>query len=78
VLRSEFGSRVALGAGETWPGPAVDRSKRAFGTLDPFNQMLAVNETVAHLGGLVARLELGVSTAGPVISYCSLVGASAA
>ena len=56
----------------------MDRSKRAFDTLDPFNQMLAVNETVAHLGGLVARLELGVSTAGPVISYCSLVGASAA
>jgi glyoxylase-like metal-dependent hydrolase (beta-lactamase superfamily II) len=56
------------------PGPALGiatvlrwtRHERSFDELDPFNQMLAVNETLAHLvvlhaqGRLVARDENGV------------------
>jgi glyoxylase-like metal-dependent hydrolase (beta-lactamase superfamily II) len=36
------------------------RRDRAFDDLDPFNQMLAVNETLAHLDVLVRRDDLGV------------------
>ena len=36
------------------------RHARVFDELDPFNRMLAVNETAAHLDVLVRRAELGV------------------
>lgn len=40
------------------------RRERAFDDLDPFNQMLAVNETAAHLDVLVEREDLGVAVDG--------------
>lgn len=47
------------------------RRERAFDDLDAFNQMLAVNETVAHLDVLVRREELAVGEQGdpPVRRY---------
>lgn len=45
------------------------RRDRAFDTLDPFNQMLAVNETVAHLDVLVARRQLRMSDNDGAVRY---------
>jgi glyoxylase-like metal-dependent hydrolase (beta-lactamase superfamily II) len=51
----ESGDRTALEVAEHLPWT---RRRSAFETLDPFNQMLAVNETAAHLDVLVMRAEL--------------------
>lgn len=45
------------------------RRERAFDDLDAFNQMLAVNETAAHLDVLVRRDELGVGEEDGVRRY---------
>lgn len=50
------------------------RRERAFDSLDPFNQMLAVNETVAHLDVLVARRQLHVSDGDTVCYHRTLPG----
>lgn len=50
------------------------RRERALDSLDPFNQMLAVNETVAHLDVLVARQQLHVSEHDTVHHYRTLPG----
>jgi hypothetical protein len=48
------------------------RRKRHLDALDPFNQMLAVTETRAHLELLVAQGRLTVSWADGVACYASL------
>ena len=52
------------------------RHERAFDDLDVFNQMLAVNETAAHLDVLVRRGELGATETGdgpvPVCAYTTV------
>lgn len=45
------------------------RRDKAFADLDMFNQMLAVNETVAHLDVLVERDELRTTTSEGVLHY---------
>jgi len=45
------------------------RRGREFGSLDPFNQMLAVNESVAHLEVLAAQHQLHVSDQDTVHHY---------
>ena len=47
------------------------RRERRFAELDPFNQMLAVNETAAHLDVLVRREELAVSVIEGVRVYAA-------
>jgi glyoxylase-like metal-dependent hydrolase (beta-lactamase superfamily II) len=66
-LRAASAATVAGALGWT-------RRRRAFGDLDPFNQMLAVTETVAHLKVLVAS---GLLTAagGDVVTYRAAAGA---
>jgi len=48
------------------------RRERGFATLDPLSQMLAVNETVAHLDVLAARRQLQASAHGAVHHYRTL------
>jgi glyoxylase-like metal-dependent hydrolase (beta-lactamase superfamily II) len=60
----QTGDRLAAGPLRGWEvarGLTWTRRERAFATLDPFNQMIAVCETMAHLDVLVARGLLGVS-----------------
>ena len=45
------------------------RREKAFADLDPFNQMLAVTETAAHLDLLVAQGRLGCAEADAVVHY---------
>lgn len=66
------GDPVAAGAGDAVDGITVasrltwTRRERPFDVLDPFNQMIAVCETMAHLDVLVAREALQVTARGGV------------
>jgi hypothetical protein len=48
------------------------RRRIAFADLDDFNQMLAVNETAAHLDVLVARGRAGMRADGDVRHYTAV------
>jgi glyoxylase-like metal-dependent hydrolase (beta-lactamase superfamily II) len=50
------------------------RRERAFSELDPFNQMLAVNETAAHLDVLVDRGRLHATEVDGVVVYAATSG----
>ncbi|MGE5289978.1 MAG: MBL fold metallo-hydrolase [Micromonosporaceae bacterium] len=81
-LLAHHADRLARTAGAVAAGAATGfavaraltwtRRKREFGSLDVFNQMLAVNETVAHLEVLAARHQLHVSDDGAVQHYRTL------
>ena len=47
------------------------RRTRHFDELDPFNQMMAVMETAAHLDVLAVQGRLRTSEAGGVVSYAA-------
>lgn len=55
----QAGARTAYEAAQLLPWT---RRERRFSELDPFNRMLAVNETAAHLDVLASRDELGIRT----------------
>jgi glyoxylase-like metal-dependent hydrolase (beta-lactamase superfamily II) len=65
----ETGDRTAAEVARHLPWT---RRGSAFDTLDPFNQMLAVNETAAHLDVLVARAQLQASEHEGIRFYISL------
>ena len=61
----------ALTAYETARLLTWTRRERPLGDLDPFNQMLAVLETAAHLDVLVMRGSLRAVLSGGVAGYCA-------
>ena len=59
----------AVTAGETARLLTWTRRERALDELDPFNQMLAVLETAAHLDLLVTQSRLRATVDGDVTKY---------
>ncbi|MDQ0242115.1 MBL fold metallo-hydrolase [Arthrobacter bambusae] len=60
------GARTGMEAAAAMPWTSRQHS---FAALDPFNQMIAVNETIAHLDVLAERQNLTSDTGGATIQY---------